>query len=399
MEQPENFEERIGNTSDPGRREQHEQTELPFLRNIWYVAGWASQFDASGPAGRTIIDEPIVLYRKRDGKLVALADRCAHRWAPLSFGRVEGDDLRCMYHGLKFAADGRCVQVPGQDRIAKSLCVRTYPVIEKHRVVWIWMGDPTLADPTLIPDLGLLDQHWQHLYFGNLDYEANYSLINDNLLDLSHVAFLHEKTIGQSVVPAAEGPLKPYTASGSAAKPVDRGVRVESWVSGPLARTVSLPKKVPDGDLWTRVDFLAPGILIAIDQMYPYGVAEECKSLPPGPERVSLCDSMSIQAVTPMTARKTRYFYSFGLRASEVEAGESDAIWQLAKEAFSEDLRMIEAVQRTIDTHPRDRMGGIAADRGLVLFRNLMKKLIAGETPPTAANNSPKHYGPRAEKV
>jgi phenylpropionate dioxygenase-like ring-hydroxylating dioxygenase large terminal subunit len=369
--------------------EGRERIELPFLRNIWYVAGWASEFDASGPIGRTIVDEPIVLYRKRDGKLVALQDRCAHRWAPLSFGRVEGDDLRCMYHGVKYGADGRCVEVPGQDRIAKMLCVRPYPVVQKNRLVWIWMADPAIADPDLIPDLGMLDQPWRRIYHGSLDYEANYSLINDNLLDLSHLSFLHEKTVGRPVVTEAESHLKPYTPGGSEAKPLERGVRVESWVSGPLARNVLLPKKVPDGDLWTRTDFLAPGIFISDERMYPAGTAQECQDLPPGAERVSLSDSMSIQAVTPMTARKTRYFYSFGPRASDVEAEESDAMWQIVKETFSEDLRMIQAQQSIIDAHPGHRMGGIAADRGLVLFRNLIKKLLAAETPPTVAANSP----------
>jgi phenylpropionate dioxygenase-like ring-hydroxylating dioxygenase large terminal subunit len=369
--------------------EARERIALPFLRNIWYVAGWASEFDSPGPLGRMIADEPIVLYRKRDGKLVALADRCAHRWAQLSFGRVEGDDLRCMYHGAKFAADGRCVEIPGQDRIAKMFCVRSYPVIEKHRFTWIWMGIPALADPNLIPDLSMLDQPWRRIYHGSLDYEANYSLINDNLLDLSHIAFLHEKTVGRPVVTASESHVQPYTAGGSEAKPLERGVRVESWVSGPLARNVLLPRQIPDGDLWSRTDFLAPGIFISYEQMYPAGTAEACKGLPPGAEREPLSDSMSIQAVTPIAARKTRYFYSFGPRASDVEKEESDAMWEIVKDTFAEDLRMIQAQQKIIDAHPGQRMGGIAADRGLVLFRNLMKKFIAAETPPAVTTNAP----------
>lgn len=375
-------EEHIGGTSDTTHGEGQERTKDLFLRNIWYVAGWAEEFESSLPAGRTIIDEPVVLYRTRSGKLVALEGRCAHRWAPLSFGRVEGDDLRCMYHGVKFGADGRCVEVPGQDPVAKSLCVRAYPVIEKYRFVWVWMGDPNLTDPDLIPDLSMLDQSWRRLYRGSLDYEANYSLINDNLLDFSHLSFLHEKTLGRPVATSSESRSKPRIRGGSEAKPLDRGVRVEGWVSGSLARTVVLPKKVPDADLWSRVDFLAPGILISHAQMYPDGTAEECKGIPPGAERVPLSDAISIQAVTPMTARKTRYFYSLGPRASDMEEEESDAIWAIVLEAFSEDLRMIQAQQRTIDTQPGCRMAGIAVDRGLVLFRNLMKRLIAGEASP-----------------
>jgi len=362
--------------------------ELPFLRNTWYVAGWISELQGSGPIGRTIIDKPIVLYRKRDGKLVALEDRCAHRWAPLSFGRVEGDDLRCMYHGLRYAADGQCVEIPGQDRVAKILCVGTYPIFEKHRLMWVWMGDPQSADPSLIPDLGMLDQPSRRLYWGSLDYDAHYSLISDNLLDLSHFFFLHEKTVGRPVVTTHQGDLTPYTPGGSEAKPLERGVRVESWVSGPVARNVLTPKKVPNGDLWTRTDFLVPGIFISYEQMYPEGTAQECKGLSPGAERVPLHDLMSIQAVTPMTLRTTRYFYSLGPRACDVDEEEADMMWEITQAAFSEDLQMIQAQQRIIDAHPGNRMCGIAADRGLTLFRNLMKKLIAAENSAIDAKNS-----------
>jgi len=362
--------------------QESERIELPFVRNLWYVAGWASEFSGAGPFGRIIVNEPIAFYRKKDGELVALADRCAHRWAPLSYGRVEGDDLRCMYHGARFARDGRCVEVPGQERIPPILRVRTFPTVEKHRFVWIWLGDPERVDARLIPDLGMLDQPERRIYFASLDYDAHYSLITDNLLDLSHLAFLHEKTAGRQVVPMQEPSNTCYMPGGSEAKSLERGVRVESWVSGPAARNVALPKNVPDGDLWTRTDFVVPGIFISQDRMYPYGTAERFKGLAPDADSAPLSDSMSIQAVTPLTARKTRYFYSFGPRASDLEQEEADAMWAIANETFAEDLRMIQAQQNIIDAYPGPRMGGIAADRGLVLFRSLMKKLAAGERPP-----------------
>ena len=376
MHQTGHFEERIADASARAHSDGHGWLTLPFLRNTWYIAGWSSEFEASTPAGRTIIDKPIVLYRKRDGALVALEDRCAHRWAPLSRGRIEGDELRCMYHGLKFGAGGRCVEAPGQDRIAKTLCVRTFPVIEKYRLVWIWLGDPALADPSLIPNLGLLDQSWR-LNCGHLDYEANYSLISDNLLDLSHLAFLHEKTLGRPVETTSASRPMPRFPGGWEAKPLASGVRIEGWLS---ANSTFVPKRVREGDLWSRVDFLVPGIYISHGQVFPCGTAEECNGLAPGTERSPLSDGISIQAVTPMVARKTRYFVSHGYRPSDMEQEESDAIWAIVLDAFSEDMSMIQAQQKMIDDHPARRMGGIAADRGLVLFRNLMKKLLAGET-------------------
>lgn len=356
------------------------QSTEPFvIANMWYVAGWDSEFDPEVPLGRTVIGKPIVLYRTRAGSLVAFEDRCAHRWARLSFGRVEGDDLRCMYHGLKFAPNGRCIEVPGQDRIAESLRVRTYPVLEKHRLVWVWMGESALANPDLIPDLSMLDQPWRRLYFGALNYEANYFLINDNLLDFSHLSFLHEKTLGRPANHPSGGREKPRILGGSMARTLERGVRVEGWVCGPAARVVILPKNVPDGDLWSRVDFLVPGILISHAQLYPEGTAERCQFGPPGIDVEPMTDAMSIQAVTPVTAHKTRYFYSLGPRAADMNPAESDAIWKITLEAFAEDLRMIEGQQEIIDSDLGGCMGGIAADRGLVMFRNLMKKLKTQE--------------------
>ena len=364
---------------------QSDKLELPFLRNIWYVAGWNSEFSGPGPFARTLANEPLVLYRKKDQKLAALADRCPHRWAPLSAGRVEGDDIRCMYHGIRFRSDGSCSEVPNQNQAAPGLCVRVYPVVERHQFVWVWLGDPVRADPKLIPDLSMLDQPSRRIYQGSLDYAAHYSLICDNLLDLSHIGFLHEKTAGQPVVDVTEVSGSCYMPGGSEAKLIDGGIRAESWISGPLARSVVLPKRVPDGDLWTRTDFLVPGIFISVDRMYPYGTADRYGGAAPTPERESLSDIMSIQAVTPISRRQTRYFYSFGPRASEVDVSEGAAMWSIVLATFAEDVKMIEAQQRVIDQHPGEQMGGIAADRGFTLYRNLIKRLSSEEAMATAA--------------
>ena len=70
---------------------------------------------------------------------------------PLSLGRLEGDTLRCGYHGLRFDARGRCVEIPGQTQIPPDAAIRAYPLVERFNWVWIWMGDPKRADPALIP--------------------------------------------------------------------------------------------------------------------------------------------------------------------------------------------------------------------------------------------------------
>src|SRR6185503_11457274 len=122
-----------------------------FVRNAWYI-GAAREELGSEPLGRLMLEDPIVIYRKADGAPVAMEDRCCHRRAPLSKGKVEGDQLRCGYHGFLHDSEGKCVWVPGTDRIPSGARVKGYPTVETHKWIWIWMGDPAKADPALVPD-------------------------------------------------------------------------------------------------------------------------------------------------------------------------------------------------------------------------------------------------------
>src|SRR5882672_10175241 len=177
---------------------QHREVAM-WVRNAWYVVAWRHELEPGQIMARTIIKEPLVLYRKGDGAIVAMEDRCCHRLAPLSKGRLEQDDLRCMYHGLKFAPDGRCIEIPGQPVIPPNALVRTYPVAESGAWIWAWMGAAALADPATIPYTTAAEDPDWHIVTGTLDYAANYQLINDNLLDLSHLSYAHEKTLGRGV--------------------------------------------------------------------------------------------------------------------------------------------------------------------------------------------------------
>jgi len=192
--------------------ELHVFLELHYVfEERFVVAGWSTEFETGKLHARTI-NQPLVFMRKEDGTLIGMTDRCPHRWAPLSMGRIESGTLRCMYHGVRFGADGRCVEVPGQEKIPSALKVRTFAVIERHKWAWIWMGEANKADPALIPDVSLLDREGMHMSYGQLDYEANYNLINDNLLDLSHIGFVHAKTFGRSVTPNGVPPPTPTGA-------------------------------------------------------------------------------------------------------------------------------------------------------------------------------------------
>ena len=193
-----------------------------FLMNTWYVAAWDHELAGGKLLARTLLEKPVLLYRGDSGRVVALDNRCCHRGAKLSNGRREGDDVRCMYHGLKFDPGGKCIQIPGQDNIPKNLGVKSYPVLERDHLVWIWMGEPSLADPAKILDFPYLrDPAWRGMP-DYMHYKANYLLIVDNLSDFAHLAFVHTKTLGGSEEYA-------YKSKPTAIERLEDGFRVERW--------------------------------------------------------------------------------------------------------------------------------------------------------------------------
>lgn len=165
----------------------------PFLKNVWYVAGFGSELDAAF-ISRTICNERIVMFRASDGTVAALRDLCPHRFVPLSMGKRIGDMMQCGYHGLGFGVDGACVDNPNQpgEEGRKDICVRAYPAVERHAAIWLWMGDPALADPAKIPDFSFMAEDERFASpTGYTHMKANIEVVADNLLDLSHVHYLH----------------------------------------------------------------------------------------------------------------------------------------------------------------------------------------------------------------
>ncbi|HJU24777.1 MAG TPA: Rieske 2Fe-2S domain-containing protein, partial [Casimicrobiaceae bacterium] len=169
-----------------------------FLRDYWYVAAWSDEV-ARTPLARTLLDEPIVLFRKSNGSVVALEDRCAHRRLPLSAGAVEGDFIRCGYHGLVYDCDGVCTKIPGQPQ-PDHVHVKRYPVVERDLFVLVWMGDPEHVDPSRLVSFPRLSDPAWGVTKVRLHIRGNYLLIVDNLLDLSHIAYVHNSTIGNAAV-------------------------------------------------------------------------------------------------------------------------------------------------------------------------------------------------------
>ena len=162
-----------------------------FLKNAWYVAARKGE-QTESLFHRRILDEPVLIYRQRNGVPVAISDRCAHRFAPLHMGRLDGDVVECAYHGPRFDGTGACFFNPhGDGKIPNAARIKSYPVIERHSLLWIWMGDASRVDSTLIPDYSFLTDKKRGVVGGYVLTQAHYGLLIDNLLDLSHTQFLH----------------------------------------------------------------------------------------------------------------------------------------------------------------------------------------------------------------
>lgn len=171
-----------------------------YIRNCWYVAGLAGEFPVEKLTGHVICKRPIVIWRTRQGQIVAYDNRCAHKRFPLSKGRIMPDGtLECAYHGLRYDMTGKCVLIPSHPSgpISPQAKIRPFPVVEQDGLVWIWPGDPARAGtrkPPRIPEIG--DGAWESVVVGPMDTPANYLLLIENLLDITHFYPLHDGNIG-----------------------------------------------------------------------------------------------------------------------------------------------------------------------------------------------------------
>ncbi len=336
-----------------------------YAKNAWYVAAWSSDLEAAKPYAMQILGEPLVLYRPEGGAaVVALADRCVHRLAPLSLGRCEGEHLRCMYHGLLFARDGAVVEIPGQDKIPPQARVRSYPVVERASWIWVWMGDPAKADQELIPPSIGPDHPDYIMGHGHLDYDAEARLINDNLLDFSHLSYVHANSF-------QAGPE--FAQSLPRLDTLERGVRFSRWVEGakgPVGRLNDVPR-----DNYMTYDFLVPGVLLMWSGSFPEGTAAACEFGVPNYAQATAGVTFTSQAVTPMTDGSARYFFCWGPHRDHGDEKLRDMLMGLADMAFGEDKVMIEAQHKVIAGTIDPVIMPIAHDKGVTIFNRLVERM------------------------
>ncbi|MDC0033246.1 aromatic ring-hydroxylating dioxygenase subunit alpha [Alphaproteobacteria bacterium] len=338
-----------------------------FLHNGWYAAGWQHEIGREILLARIILDEPVVLYRRQDGTPVALEDRCCHRSVPLSVGKLMGDNLQCGYHGLIFDATGDCINVPGQVTVPPGASVRSYPTVDRHNLVWIWMGDADHADAAAIPYLHWLDAPGWVAKPGYLCVECSYRLIIDNLLDTSHLTFVHAGTIGTSS--NAETPAQ-----------TDRGdneVVVTRWMMD-----------IEPSPTWRRLGFFDGNIdRCQINHwMVPTAVTVDATKWAageggPDADRNQAFEVFNISAITPETATTSHYFWSQALGPRvNADPALNEMFHDQIYEAFLEDQALLELQQSRINQYGRaDNEIDINADNGVLQARRILDRLIAAE--------------------
>ncbi len=321
-----------------------------------------------------------MLFRREDGRAVALEDACWHRLLPLSKGRLEGDELVCGYHGLVFNDQGRCTHMPSQETINPGACVRAYPVVEKHRFVWVWPGDPAQADPARVPDL-----HWNDdpAWAGDgrlIRVQCDYRLVVDNLMDLTHETFVHGGSIGDRAVAEA-----PFVATHG-----DRSATVTRWMedivpppfwAGQIRHARGYAGKV---DRWQIIRFEAP-CTVAID----VGVAEAGSGAVPrdgaAGDRSKGVNGYVLNTITPETERSCLYFWAFARNYCLHEQRLTHELREGVAGIFREDEIILEAQQRAIDARPEHRFYNLTIDAGGMWARRLIDRQIAAESAPKPA--------------
>ena len=333
-----------------------------FLRNYWYVAAMPQELENGALLGRWILDEPVLIYRTADGEVTAMRDICPHRSARLSAGERDGDTVRCLYHGLEFGPDGTCLRVPAQDGTPPNgLRVQSYPIAEKWRLIWIWMGAPERADENLIPDF-----HWNDDpdWFPVGDYmhlDCHYQLLADNLMDLSHEAYVHRGTIGTDAV--SETP--------ATARLDGEHVTVERIMPGCPAPPFYQKLKGYNGtiDRMHRIHFDPPATIMIESKSTPTDGAAPDDGL----EYRVLC------AITPESELSTHFFWAVP-RNFNPERPVTEMMYQGSKAVFEEDIDVLNRQQEVLNrVATGSDWQNIHSDAGSVYARRVIEKLLTTE--------------------
>jgi phenylpropionate dioxygenase-like ring-hydroxylating dioxygenase large terminal subunit len=335
-----------------------------FVKNAWYVAATSREL-LDKPLARVLVGERVVLFRTAEGVAVALEDRCCHRLAPLSLGDVEPGGIRCRYHGMKFNTGGQCVEIPGQDQIPPGMCVRAYPLVERHGFLWIWPGRADLANPD-----DIFDVHWNGApgwptAHGYIHYKANYQLIADNLLDFSHLTFVHRTTLANPALLNSRPEIESF----------ERGIRVNRLIvdCDPSPLHGMAGRFSGRVDFWNRQIWWLPSVFENWAGSVPTGGEGLAH------ERAGGLHLRHFSLLTPETEQTTHYFWVQPCQFPHDDDAMIEKVGVGIETAFAEDRWMIEAQQQVINASPEIKPKSIRSDAALGRVRFMLDRLLEQE--------------------
>jgi len=331
-----------------------------FVLNAWYVAAWSAEVTAE-PVRRVICEQPLVLYRTPAGDTVALTDRCAHRGYPLSAGRTVGDSIECGYHGFAYGPDGACTRVPAQPAVPGRARVRPYPVVEKDGWIWVWPGDPALAEEKPVPDTHWMnDPGWATVTHTML-FECRHDLIHDNLLDLTHESFLHRTTVGDDYI-------------------YEHGITVE--VDGTVVTVDRLMPGVEAPPLYARTmgtegvydRFHATEFHVPSYHVLHSGITAEGRPREEG-HLIKV-----LNGITPVDENTTWYYYAFSRNFAVDDEQATKDLETGLETVLREDADALREQETGLRTRPgAERDVLIAQDAGVAKARRILNRLLAAE--------------------
>jgi phenylpropionate dioxygenase-like ring-hydroxylating dioxygenase large terminal subunit len=334
--------------------------------NCWWVAGFSHEIGRSLLA-RWILDTPVLLYRTEAGEAVAMEDRCPHRLAPLSRGTLQGDEVECGYHGFRFGPHGRCTRVPTQ-RAPAPIGVEVYPTKELAPFVWVYLGDRAAMDQVPTPN----ELSWSAdpnfaVLSGCMEIRANYLLLKENVLDLTHFGYVHAKTFG----------ITDWTHPPEVTHDENTVTYRQRFEACPLPAGYALALGLEPGVIWNREtygSFVSPALQVSANDMFDPSKPGEP---PMGRYRIA-------HATTPIDQRRMLYFWVFGRDHARTGA-QMDQLRAIVEQGFGEDQAILEAVQGLADRVPRRGSSGersVKADAAGVYARRIVERWMARETIP-----------------
>lgn len=331
---------------------------MSFAKQHWYVAATADEVGRV-PLGRTVCGEHVVLYRRLDGAVAVLDDRCSHRGYPLSVGALVGDEIQCGYHGLRFDSCGTCTWAPGQDRIPTRANVTARPVIERGPWVWVWMGDPAAADASLLPAMAWLDDpNWATVH-GVEPLAARAGLLIDNLLDLSHETFLHAGYIGTPEV--AETPIT--TRVEGTVVHVSR--RMEAVECPPFyAESTGLSTPI---DRWQDIEYHAPGCYLLHVRVAPAGRDDAAVHVE------------VMYAITPVDEHRTLDFWAVSRDFAVGDASVDTYLEKMNREVVLQDVAALSLIEERLGDAASQPEVSFKIDTGGLAARRVIAELVAAE--------------------